>query len=110
MAWDWFTFWTIVLIGLLLLALVVTFFWFISLSKKKKREPSHIQLYFDENFRSILGEWDFVTRDRIKDFKKDITKRLVSVGGDIDLLEKKRLKLDKRMDNLEMKIKDLEGL
>jgi peptidoglycan hydrolase CwlO-like protein len=110
MAWDWMTFWIVILIGLLLLALVLTFLWFLDLNKKKKREPSHIQLYFDENFRNIIGEWDFSTRDRVKEFKKDITKRLTSVGGDIDILDTKRKKLDKRMDALEQKMKGLEGL
>jgi hypothetical protein len=108
MEFDWFTFWVIILIGLLLLAFVLTFFWYRSLSKKKKMEPSHIQLYFDENFRNIIGEWDFATRDRVKEFKKDISKRLVIVGGDIDNLERTRVKLDKRMDSLELKMKKLE--
>lgn len=110
MAWDWTTFWIVLLIGLLVLALVLTFFWYLSLTKKKKKEPSHIQLYFDENFRNIISEWDFVSRDRVKEFKKDILKRLSSVGGDIDLLEKKKEKLDKRMDSLDLKMKNLEGL
>ena len=78
-------------------------------SKKKKMEPSHLQLYFDENFRNIIGEWDFTTRDKVKEFKKDISKRLVIVGSDIDTLEKNRIKLDKRMDSLESKMKKLEG-
>lgn len=110
MAWDWLTFWIVILIGLLLLGLVLTFLWFLSLNKKKRMEPSHIQLYFDENFRNILGEWDFTTRDRVKEFKKDVSKRLISVAGDIDLLDKKKVKLDNRMASLELKMKDLEGL
>jgi hypothetical protein len=109
MGWDWTTFWFVVIIGLLVIALVLVFFWYLSLSKKKKTEPSHIQLYFDENFRNIISEWDFTTRDRVKEFKKDISKRLVIVGSDIDGLEKNRLKLDKRMDSLESKMKKLEG-
>lgn len=109
MGWDWTTFWFVIMIGLII-ALIVIFFWaLLSYSRKKKKEPSHIQLYFEENFRNIIGEWDFTTRDRVKEFKKDITKRLTLVGGDIDTLEKNRKKLDKRMDSLESKMKRLEG-
>ena len=108
MAFDWFTFWVIILIGLLLVAFVLTFLWWRSLTKKKKSEPSHIQLYFDENFRNIISEWDFATRDRVKEYKKDISKRLAIVGGEIDNLEKNKIKLDKRMDGLELKMKRLE--
>ena len=110
MAWDWLTFWIVILIGLLLVGLVLTFLWFLSLNKKKNKGPSHIQLYFDENFRNILGEWDFTTRDKVKEFKKDVSKRLISVAGDIDILDKKKAKLDNRMVSLELKMKDLEGL
>jgi peptidoglycan hydrolase CwlO-like protein len=110
MAWDWFTFWTVILIGILVGAFILTFLWYRSLSKKKKAEPSHLQLYFDENFRNILSEWDFATRDRVKEFKKDISKRLTSVADDIDVLDKKKVKLDKRMSKLELKMKELEGL
>ena len=110
MGWDWTTFWYVLIIGVLLVALVLVIIWYIQLSRKKKKEPSHIELYFDENFRGIIGEWDFMTRDKVKEFKKDMGKRLSKVGSDIDVLEKKKTTLDKRMTALETKMKDLEGL
>jgi hypothetical protein len=109
MGWDWTTFFFVLIIGVLVLAFFLALFWAISGFRKKRKEPSHLQLYFDENFRNIISEWDFTTRDRVKEFKKDISKRLVIVGGDIDNLEKNRMKLDKRMDSLETKMRKLEG-
>jgi hypothetical protein len=72
-------------------------------------EPSHIQLYFDDNFRTLMGEWDFVTRDRMKIFKKDIGKRLQLVGNDISALETNKKNLDKRINGLERTMLKLEG-
>jgi len=109
MDWDWSTFGYVLVIGILLLALVLVIIWYFQLTRKKRKGPSHIELYFDENFRGIMGEWDFATRDKVKDFKKDMLKRLGKVGSDIDGLEKKRTALDKRMTALETKIKDMEG-
>ncbi len=108
--WDSTTFWYVLIIGVLILTLILVFFWYLNLSKKKKAMPSHVELYFDENFRKIVNEWDFIGRDRVKDFKKDMGKRLSLVGGDIDLLESNKVKLDKRMTGLENKIGKFEGL
>lgn len=112
MAWDWNTFFFVLLIGLLLLALIFVFFWFLDLSKRSKKDkgPSHIELYFHDNFRRIMDEWDFTTRDRVKEFKKNMVKRLSKVGSDIDVLEVKRTSLDSRMDTLENKMAKLEDL
>lgn len=110
MGWDWTTFWYVLLIGILVLALVLVIIWYFQLARKKRKGPSHIELYFDENFRGMIGEWDLVSRDRIKDFKKDIGKRLESVGSDIGILEKKRSDLDKRMSALENKMSEMEGI
>jgi hypothetical protein len=110
MAWDWNTFFFVLVIGLLVLALVVTIIWWINLRKKRAQGPSHIELYFGENFRKIMDEWDFSTRDSVKDFKKNMNSRLTKVGGDIDVLEAKKKNLDKRMVNLDKKMNKLEGL
>ncbi len=100
----------IVLIAGLFLLLVLSLIWFIRLrSKKRKVMPSHLQLYFDENFRKIMTEWDFTTRDRVKTFKKDIGTRLSKVEVDIGVLEKKRRSLDQRMGKIETHIGKLEG-
>ncbi|MGA1819419.1 MAG: hypothetical protein ACMUHU_00255 [Thermoplasmatota archaeon] len=109
MGWDWTTFGFVLTIGILVLAFILALIWYFQLSRKSKKGPSHIELYFDENFRGIMGEWDFLTRDKVKDFKKDMLKRLGKVGSDIDGLEKKRVTLDKRMTALETKMKDMEG-
>jgi hypothetical protein len=110
MTWDWYIILLIVGIVLLVVAWFLALGWLIHLRKKRRMEPSHIQLYFDDNFRSIMGEWDFVTRDRVKDFKKDIGKRLHTVGNDITSLETKRSSLEKRMGGLEKTLNKLEGV
>lgn len=110
MAWDWNTFWFVLIIGLLVLAFILTVVWFINLRRKKSQTPSHIDLYFGENFRKIMDEWDFTTRDRVKDFKKDMNSRLSKVGGDLDVMEKKKKNLDKRMTSLDKNMTKLEGL
>jgi hypothetical protein len=109
MAWDWNTFIIVAAIVALVLAWFIALAWLIRLRRKRKMEPSHIDLYFGENFRKIMGEWDFVTRDRVKDFKKDMGKRLSVVGSDIDGMEKRRKNLDGRMVSLEKTIARLEG-
>ena len=109
MGWDWTTFFFVMIIGILVIALGLTIIWFINLSRKKKG-PSHVELYFGENFRKIMDEWDFTTRDSVKDFKKNMNTRLTKAGSEIDLLETKKDKLDKRMVNLDRKMNKLEGL
>ena len=109
MTWEWYT--IVLFIGMI--ALIIMWFlalgWWLHLRKKKRMEPSHIQLYFDDNFRTIMGEWDFVTRDRMKVFKKDIGKRLQVVGNDINALETNKKNLDRRMNGLERTLLKLEG-
>ncbi|MBN1390186.1 MAG: hypothetical protein JXA22_06050 [Candidatus Thermoplasmatota archaeon] len=110
MSWDWTTFGIIAGIVVLVIAWFVALAWLIHLRRKKRMEPSHIELYFDENFRGIIGEWDFVTRERAKEFKKDIGKRLVSVGTEISALEKNRSTLQTRMSGLEKAIAKMEEI
>ncbi|HHD15251.1 MAG TPA: hypothetical protein ENK47_00920 [Euryarchaeota archaeon] len=111
MSFDWGTFWFVVIIGVLVLAFVLALLWFISLSKKRRKQvPSHIELYFDSNFRKIMDEWDFTTRDRVKSFKKEITKRLSVVDSDISNLEKKKKDLEKRLTSVEKEMGKLEGV
>jgi len=110
MTWDWYTTLLLVAVVLLVIAWFITLAWFIRLRRIKREEPSHVELYFDENFRTIIGEWDLVTRDRVKGFKKDIGKRLNVVGKDIMALETTKKVLDKRIGGLEKTIARLEGL
>jgi len=109
MTWDWYTILLLIAVVLLIISWFIALGWFILLRRKKSLEPSHVQLYFDENFRSIIGEWDLVTRDRVKEYKKDINKRLKVVGKDITALESNKKVLDKRMVRLEKTIARLEG-
>lgn len=106
---DTNTYWYIAIIAALSLSLVLVFAWYMHLRKKRAQMPSHIQLYFDDNFRKIMTEWDMVTRDRVKTFKKDMNKRLSKVGDDISHLEGKRNDLDSRLSTLDKKFTKLEG-
>jgi peptidoglycan hydrolase CwlO-like protein len=70
----------------------------------------HVELYFDEHFRDIINEWDLTNRTKLKDWKKDMSKRLDDVGTDIDKLSKFRKSFDPRLDKLESEMKKLEVL
>ncbi|MFW3146448.1 MAG: hypothetical protein ACMUIE_06520 [Thermoplasmatota archaeon] len=107
---DATTIWIIVAIAALVIAVLLVISLIVFLVRRRKGRPSHVQLYFDENFRKIMDEWDMVTRDRVKDFKKDLNKRLSLVGSDIDLLEKNRTKLDRRLGALDREMTRMEGL
>jgi len=109
MSWDWYTFWYILVIVLLVVAFIAVLLWLISSVRKKKRGPSHVDLYFQENFRSIMDEWDMVTRGSVKDFKKDMQKRLESSGSRITELENKRKGYDRRLSTLDRELTRLEG-
>lgn len=102
--------WYFIIIAVLFVVFILVFAWYLHLKKKKALMPSHVQLYFDDNFRKIMTEWDMVTRDRVKTFKKDINVRLSKVGVEISHLEKQRSNLDSRLTKLDKKIIKMEGL
>jgi uncharacterized protein HemX len=102
------SYWYIIIIAALLILLGLVIAWYASLKKKQKSMPSHVQLYFDENFRKIMTEWDMTTRDRVKDFKKDMSGRLAKVGSSIDDLEANTKKLDKRLNTLDREMSKME--
>jgi hypothetical protein len=105
---DWETILLTVAIVILVLALIAVIAWYFSLRRKKKLEPSHVDLYFGENFRKIMSEWDMATRDQVKSFKKDMSGRLSKVGKEIDSLERNKNRLDKRLGSLDKEMKKLE--
>ena len=78
--------------------------------RKKAEGPSHIELYFDANFRKIIDEWDLMPRSKLKDWKVDMNRRLDAVDKDLKDLEKARKKLDARMKALEADIMELEKI
>ncbi len=108
MGWNWEIFWYTIIVLALVLAFFLTLWWFFSL-KRKGKGPSHVELYFDENFRRIINEWDLTSRDKVKEFKKGMTKRLGKVDTDLSSLESKRKGLDNRLGALEKEISLMEG-
>lgn len=110
MEFDWTTFWFVLIIGILVLLLILVIAWYSSLRKRKREMPSHVELYFGENFRKIMDEWDFTNRDRVKEFKKDMSRRLTKVGRDITTLEKRKSSLESRMKAVEKGMESLEVL
>jgi uncharacterized membrane protein YukC len=105
---DWNTFWFIVVIAILVIALVLVIAWYFSLRKKRRALPSHVDMYFDENFRKIMDEWDMVSRDKVKSFKRSMNTRLTKVGKNIDDLEKSKRKLESRLGSVEREMERLE--
>lgn len=100
--------WTLsALIVILIIAIIYTIY---GIVKSRKERPNHVEMYFDANFRSIVDEWDLVTRPRLKDWKSTMSKRLDSVGKDISGIEKNRKKIDKRLSSLEKEVGKLESI
>ncbi|MGA1822421.1 MAG: hypothetical protein ACMUIG_07835 [Thermoplasmatota archaeon] len=106
---DETTMWIIIIAAAVILAFIILLSLIIYLRKRKAKGPSHIELYFDENFRTIIDEWDMVSRERIKLFRTDMSKRLKTVGDSIGNLERNRKRLDSRMEKLEKEMSRMEG-
>lgn len=85
-------------IGILVLAII---FVLIKMIIKWRTGPSHIEEYFEANFRNIINGWDLVTRTRVGEWKASMTDRLSALTGDITILEADQVKIDKRLFKLE---------
>lgn len=72
--------------------------------------PRHIENYFEANFRTLMDEWDLVTRPRLGKWKSSMSRRLKIVGKDIKSLELFRSKLDKRIDTMDRELGSLEEI
>lgn len=70
--------------------------------------PSHTELYFEEYFPSLISEWDIVTKPKIQRWKEGISKKLKSIGNDIEEVVGYRKDIDKRLDKLEKEVVTLE--
>ena len=57
-----------------------------------------------------MNEWDLISRDKAKEFKKGMSNRLAKVCSDISSLEKRRIGLDKRLRAVEDGMGELEDL
>jgi hypothetical protein len=99
-------------LAIVIILIVIWIIWMISRSVMKKRitAPSHFELYFAENFRNLIDEWDIQSRPKVKAWRTDITKRLNTVGSDIDRLKKFQRKMDTRLTKLTKELTKLEGL
>jgi biopolymer transport protein ExbB/TolQ len=78
------------------------------LIKKRHEGPDHYEEYFAANFRTMVSEWDLVTRPRLKEWKTGIMKRMVNITKDIEFLESARSSIDKRLANLDKSLTKLE--
>lgn len=98
--------------SIIVIILVIALIYLIIYYVKKRREARihHVELYFDEHFRDVINEWDLTTRTKVKDWEKDMGKRLDSVGKDIGKLMSFRKSLDARLDRLETDIRKYEVL
>ena len=95
----------IALIAVLVIAVIVQLIRYI---KMRKAGPSHIEEYFEANFRNIINEWDLVTHPRVKEWKTGMTGRLSALSDDIGFLEAGRTKIDKRLFKFEAELERLE--
>jgi predicted nuclease with TOPRIM domain len=61
--------------------------------------------YFEQNFDSIIAEWELVTDYDLRNMEI----RLELVSEEIDRLQRTKSKLQERASNLDVEIKKLEG-
>jgi hypothetical protein len=92
------------------IVLIIALVYLIIVYIRGRREArlQHVELYFDEHFRDVITEWDLTSRNKVKDWDKDMSKRLDGVGKDIDKLSKFKSAFDKRMNSLEADLDKLE--
>ncbi len=98
---------------ILMIAIIVLVYWAVwfllrELTKRREGGPDRIALYFDENFRNLIDEWDLRTRSSIKDWRRNMSNRLDGVRSDIARLNAIRESVDARLDRLTREMKDLE--
>lgn len=98
------------LITLILILLIGIIYIIYRAVKNKKEGPSHLDLYFDSNFRNIIDEWDLIPRSRLKDWKNDMNRRMDALSKDISYIEAQRKKLNPRLTKIENQIAKLEKL
>ena len=74
----------------------------------KELEIDHISLYFDEQFPTIIKNFDLVTKSKFDTWSASIGKRLNTVGGNISTIQTFRKGFDPRLETLEKQVDALE--
>jgi hypothetical protein len=97
-------------LGIIAVVLIIALIYLFIAYIRGRREArlQHVELYFDEHFRDVMTEWDLASRTKVKDWNKDMTKRLDNVGKDIGKLSDFKTSFDKRMNSLETDLDKLE--
>jgi len=99
-----FFFWVLII----LIAIVVVYLIIALIRRGKVSRMKHVELYFDDHFSDIISEWDIVKRSQLSEWKRDMSKRLDSVGVNIDGLMKSRRSIDNRLGALEKELDKIE--
>ena len=99
-------------LAIIIIALVIWILWIVfrEFERKKTAGPNRFELYFAENFRNLIDEWDLQTRSKMKTWKTGMTKRLNVVNNDIERLKSFQKGMDTRLDRLTKEIVKLEKL
>ena len=97
----------LVIIGILIIAII---YQIIQIIRARNEGPTHVEEYFSGNFRTMIGEWDLVTRPRLKQWKSSMTDRLSIITSDITSIESTRKGINGRLDTVEKDLNKLEGL
>ena len=97
-----------IIVIILVIALIYLIIYYIR--KRREARIHHVELYFDEHFRDIITEWDLASGTKVKDWEKDMGKRLDNVGKDISKLLSFRKTMESRLDRLDGDIRKYEVL
>lgn len=98
-----------ILLIVLLIVWLITYIIYVARKKKRRAKgPGHMELYFDENFRNIIDEWDLMPRSQIKSWKKDMNKKLKVINRDVKKLKDRKISINSRLNALEKEMGKLE--
>ncbi len=101
----------IVVVVLLGLLVILAF----DLYRERKRRKSyrslgtdHIELYFDENFRTVLRNFDVVSKRRFNEWSGEVDGRLGKIDHDLGLVASFRARFTDTMGDIEGRLDKLE--
>ncbi|MDG6225414.1 MAG: hypothetical protein QCI82_07865 [Candidatus Thermoplasmatota archaeon] len=95
-----------IMIAVIAILVVITIIMIIRLIFKKRED--HVAVYFEGNFRTMIGEWDLVTRPNLRKWKNEAAKRLGHLDKEVGSIEKMRKNIDGRLNALNNDIVKLE--
>ncbi|MGM0405050.1 MAG: hypothetical protein ACQEQM_02785 [Thermoplasmatota archaeon] len=104
----------VLVIILILLIVFLVYFYFRNRVRKKAltesygHAPSHMELYFEEYFEDIIENWDLMRKSEVRNWADEMDNRLNTVADEINILKKRKKRINSEFSNIENRIKMME--